>query len=128
MENELKYESVEAFLKNGRVKRADVVLMRNKKAFFSWLIMWATKSKWSHTALIFAVPNFESGFDNTFVIESTGDGVDIADLRYYLEEHSNEYDVGIKRVERDWLTNDKEGLVIRKKNSREHSESDQSEI
>lgn len=112
--NKLNYMTVEEFLSGNNLKRADVMLSRNKKAFFSRLIMWATKSSWSHAALIFVIPRPESGFDNTFVIESIGDGVDITDLRYYLEEHSKEYDVGIKRLERDWFTNEGEGLAIRK--------------
>lgn len=106
--------TVEEFLKSNLLKRSDVMLSRHKKALFSKLIMWGTKSSWSHTALIFVIPKLESGFEHTFVIESVGDGVDITNLRYYLIDHAKEYDVGFKRLESEWFANDDEGKRIRK--------------
>ena len=115
MDNQLEYTTAEEFLNSGSLKRVDVMLSKNKKAFFSKLIMWATKSNWSHAALVFVISSPKTGFDNTFVIESTGDGVDITNLRYYLEEHSKEYDIGFKRLDVEWFSNDKLGLEIRKR-------------
>lgn len=115
MENQMKYETVDKFLTSNRLKRADVVLTRGKKSIFSKLIMGATKSYWSHAALVFAIPKPETGFDNTFVIESIGDGVDITNLSHYVKDHAEEYDVGIRRLESNWFSNDKGGLAIRKR-------------
>ena len=35
MESQMKYETVDEFLKSDRLKRADVVLLGGKKSFFS---------------------------------------------------------------------------------------------
>ncbi len=79
---------VKEFLEREDVlKRSDVMLSRHKKALFSKLIMWGTKSLFSHAALVFVIPFKEEGFANTFIIESIGDGIDITNLYYYLVEH-----------------------------------------
>ncbi len=115
MENQMKYETVDEFLKSDKLKRADVVLVGGKKSFFSKMIMKATNSHWSHAALVFVIPHRETGFENTFVIESIGDGVDITDLSYYIKKHAEEYDVGIRRLDHDWFSDDGKGLDIRKR-------------
>ena len=115
MENQMKYETVDEFLKSGKLKRADVVLTGGKKSFFSKMIRKATDSHWSHAALVFAIPHQGTGFDNTFVIESIGDGVDITNLNYYIKEHAEDYDVGIRRLEHDWFSKDRQGLDIPKR-------------
>jgi hypothetical protein len=115
MENQMKYETVDEFLKSDRLKRADVVLVGGKKSFISRMIKKATNSHWSHAALVFVIPHRQTGFENTFLIESIGDGVDITDLSYYLKEHAEEYDVGIRRLDHDWFSGDGKGLSIRKR-------------
>jgi hypothetical protein len=115
MQNRTSSQTVEEFLKSDKLKRADVMLSRGKKSFFSKLIMWGTRSNWSHAALVFAIPKPEEGFDNTFVIESVGDGVDITNLRYYVVDHADEYDVAIKRLEAEWFSNEEQGLAIRRR-------------
>ncbi len=105
---------VKEFLEREDVlKRSDVMLSRHKKAFFSKLIMWGTKSLWSHAGLVFVIPHKKEGFEHTFIIESVGDGVDITNLDYYLVDHAEEYDVGFKRLESDWFVGD-QGKDIRK--------------
>ncbi len=105
---------VKEFLEREDVlKRSDVMLSRHKKALFSKLIMWGTKSLFSHAALVFVIPFKEEGFANTFIIESIGDGIDITNLDYYLVEHGEDYDVGFKRLESEWFSG-KEGKNIRK--------------
>ena len=115
MENQMTHETVDEFLKSDKLKRADVVLVGGKKSFFSRMIKKATNSHWSHAALVFVIPHRETGFENTFVIESIGDGVDITDLRYYVKDHAGEYDVGIRRLDHDWFSGDGNGLKIRKR-------------
>jgi hypothetical protein len=115
MEDRITYETADEFLKGGRLKRTDVVLTRARKSFISKLIMCGTKSNWSHTALIFVIADPQTGYDNTFVIESIGDGIDITNLRFYLEEHAEDYDVGIKRLESGWFAEGQMGLKIRRR-------------
>ena len=106
--------TVEEFLKSNMLKRSDVMLARHKKALFSKLIMWGTKSSWSHVTLIFEIPRPESGFENTIVLESGEHGARVTNLRYYLIDHAKEYDVAFKRLESEWFANDDEGKRIRK--------------
>jgi hypothetical protein len=105
---------VEDFLKQGKLRRADVVLCRGKRSFFSWLIRWATRSRFSHAAIVFVIPNEDLGFQNTFLIESVISGVDITDLRHYVIEKSRDYDVAIKRLESPWFSSDPDGKEVRR--------------
>ena len=60
---------VEDFLAGNYLERADVVLTRRNWDLASWAIRWATNSRFSHAAMVFTGPQFESGYSNTFVIE-----------------------------------------------------------
>jgi hypothetical protein len=61
---------VEDFLAGKYLERADVVLTRREWDVSSWAIRWATNSPFSHAAMVFTGPQFESGYTSTFVIES----------------------------------------------------------
>jgi hypothetical protein len=76
---------VDAFLKDAHLylKRCDVVLCSGRSVF-SRLIKWATKSVFSHAALVFLIPDKQQGFDNTFILESNSKGVDLTNLRLCL--------------------------------------------
>lgn len=104
---------VETFLASAdrHLRRSDIVLCRGKKSLFSKLISWATKSQYSHAALVFLIPQFDAGFRNTFLIESVPSGVDITDLRHYVVDHADAYDVVVRRLDRDWFTEDVQRLV-----------------
>lgn len=93
--------TVEQFLREGHLQHGDIVLFRGKGGILSRLIRWATKSHFSHAALVFVIPKREEGFENAYVIESGGGGVDLTDLRHYLE--SDDYDVAVRRFERPWF-------------------------
>ncbi len=101
--------TVDAFLSGPYLQRSDVVLTRTHRDFRSWLIRWATKGSFSHAALVFLVPHQEKGFNNSFVIESTSKGVDLANLADYLNDRRSV--VGIKRVNNGWFQNDAQSLV-----------------
>ena len=60
---------VEDFLAGKYLERADVVLTRREWDISSWAIRWATNSPFSHAAMVFTGPQFESGYTSTFVIE-----------------------------------------------------------
>lgn len=104
---------VETFLDEAalHLRRSDVVLCRGKRSLFSRLIRWATRSHFSHTAVVFLIPKHDEGFNNTFLIESITSGVDITDLHHYAVEHADAYDVAIKRLERDWFDENVQRLV-----------------
>ncbi len=61
---------VETFLAGTYLERADVVLTRRDWDLASWMIRWATGSPFSHAAMVFTGPQFESGYSTTFVIEA----------------------------------------------------------
>lgn len=105
---------VQEFLAQGKLRRADVVLCRGKRSFFSWLIRWATRSLFSHAAIIFVIPNEDLGFQNTFLIESVTSGVDVTDLQHYVIDKSRDYDVAIKRLEAPWFSSDPDGKEVRR--------------
>jgi hypothetical protein len=100
---------VEDFLAGNYLERADVVLTRHNWDLASWTIRWATKSLFSHAAMVFTGPQFESGYSNTFVIESGTKGVDLTDLRDYIADKSAF--LAIKRFKTDWFDETKQARV-----------------
>jgi hypothetical protein len=99
----------------GKLKRADVLVTRSKGSLLGWLIRFGTQSYWNHAAMVYVIRNPELGYDSTFIIESGGAGIDIHNIAHYFER-PKKYDVGIKRLGRDWFQNDKDGgLRFRRK-------------
>jgi len=87
--------SVGQFLDGSNLERADVMLTRRHGSLFSSLIRWATKSHFSHSALVFLVPHREKEFNHTFVIEAGTKGVDLTNLEDYVNDRAQA--VAIKR-------------------------------
>jgi hypothetical protein len=100
---------VEDFLAGNYLERADVVLTRRNWDFSSWAIRYATNSPFSHAAMVFTGPQFESGYSNTFVIESGTKGVDLTNLRDYIADKSAF--LAIKRFKKDWFDETKQSRV-----------------
>jgi hypothetical protein len=100
---------VTEFLSGPYLHRADVILTRKNRDLRSWLIRWATRGAFSHAALVFLVPHEEKGFNNTFVIESASKGVDLTNLRHYLDDRRHV--VGIKRAKGSWFDERAQCLV-----------------
>src|SRR5882757_3224319 len=98
--------SAARFLTNAAhyLQRGDVVLCKGKATLFSLAIRWWTRSHFSHTALVFAVPSAEEGFERTFLIEAGTSGVDITDLKHYAVDRARAYDIAIKQFEQPWMT------------------------
>jgi hypothetical protein len=67
------------FLDGGHLSRADIVLVRGT-SLFSRAIRFATRSPFSHAALIFLIPDPESGFERTFMIEAVPRGISIRSI------------------------------------------------
>lgn len=100
---------VETFLEGNYLKRSDIVLTRRDWDLTSWVIRWATGSPFSHAALIFTGPKFESGFTNTFVIEASTAGVDLTNLRDYIADKSSF--LAVKRFKKEWFDEPKQSRV-----------------
>jgi hypothetical protein len=100
---------VEDFLAGSFLERADVVLTRRDWDLASWVIRWATNSPFSHAAMVFTGPQFESGYTNTFVIEAGTGGVDLTNLRDYIADKSAF--VAVKRFKKEWFDEDKRARV-----------------
>ena len=100
---------VEDFLAGKYLERADVVLTRRAWDISSWAIRWATNSPFSHAAMVFTGPQFESGYTSTFVIESGTSGVDLTNLRDYIADKSAF--IAIKRFKQPWFDEAKQSRV-----------------
>lgn len=100
---------VETFLAGEYLERSDVVLTRRDWDLTSWVIRWATGSPFSHAAMVFTGPQFESGYSNTFVIEAGTSGVDLTNLRDYIADKSAF--LAIKRFKSDWFDEPKQARV-----------------
>ena len=99
----------ETFLAGTYLERADVVLTRRDWDLASWMIRWATGSPFSHAAMVFTGPQFESGYSTTFVIEAGTGGVDLTNLRDYIADKSAF--LAIKRFRREWFDEPKQARV-----------------
>jgi hypothetical protein len=100
----------------GKLKRADILVTRSKGSLLGWLIRFGTKSYWNHAAMVYVIRGPELGYDSTFIIESGGSGIDIHNIGHYFER-PGKYDIGIKRLEKDWFQDDREdgGLRFRRR-------------
>lgn len=98
---------VDEFLADANLylQRCDVVLCSGR-SLLSRIIKWATKSVFSHAAMVFLIPDRKQGFDSTFILESSSEGVDLTNLRHYLVDEADKYNVAIKRLDADWFTVD----------------------
>ncbi len=100
---------VDEFLAGNYLERADVVLTRRDGDFTSYLIRWATNSPFSHAAMVFTGPTFETGVSGTFVIEAASGGVDLTNLKDYATDKSSF--VAIKRFKQSWFDENKKSRV-----------------
>lgn len=92
---------VSEFLRGNYLQLSDVVLTQRSGDIASTIIRWATKSAFSHAAMIFTSERFDTGISGTFVIEAGTSGVDITNFSDYAE--SKGAFVAIKRLNREWF-------------------------
>ena len=102
-------KSIDEFLAGRFLRRADVVLTSRKNDLASYLIRTATKSPFSHAALVFTGPQVELGYTSTFVIEAATGGVDLASIKAYAADKSVFF--AIKRLRQPWFDPDKQSRV-----------------
>jgi hypothetical protein len=90
--------TVAQFLKsaNLHLRKGDIILSRSP-TLTSWLICKATGSSFSHAALVFVVSEPAEGYDNTFLLESTGSGVGLANLQHYIGGKKPNAEIAILR-------------------------------
>ena len=91
--------TIKAFLEGADryLRRGDIILSRSPN-FTSWLIRSATGSAFSHAALVFLVPQPELGLRNTFLLESLGAGVGLANLRDYVSGRHPQSEIAVLRL------------------------------
>lgn len=100
---------VDEFLAGEYLERADVVLTRRDWDISSYLIRLATKSPFSHAAMVFTGPQFEQGYSSTFVIEAGTGGVDLTNISDYIADKSTF--IAIKRFKQPWFDQAKQSRV-----------------
>lgn len=86
-----------------RLRVSDVVLRINhsRREVFAHLIRMATKSQWSHSALVYLVNDPPKGLENTLLVEARPKGVVMTSWRNEVLP-TDEFTVGIKRPKLDW--------------------------
>jgi len=107
--NDVWPKDVTSFLSGNYLDRADVVLTRRTGDIAAAVIRWATHSPFSHAALVFTGPQFDSGISGTFVIESGTGGVDLTSFTDYTNNKSTF--IAIKRLRQDWFTAPRQSRV-----------------
>lgn len=80
-----------------KLKVADIIFLRERGDFTSWVIRKFTNSHWSHVALVFAVPDKKISFNNYLIIESNQSGLEIHRIQKYTK-HLNRFDIAVKRI------------------------------
>ncbi|MEX1109892.1 MAG: hypothetical protein WEC00_13355 [Dongiaceae bacterium] len=104
---------IETFLDGGHLSRADIVLVRGT-SLFSRAIRFATRSPFSHAALIFLIPDRQSGFERTFLIEAVPKGISIrgiADAIGAGPGKGPKTALAVLRLERPWFNADVQKIV-----------------
>lgn len=113
-----------------KLRRMDILLTRHRghifRNFVSRTISRFTRCYWSHVAAVFLVPDHDESFNNTFVMESYGPGVDIHRMEKYLSTH-REYDVAVLRLRADWFTGLQGGLPASDETEKEEDVSEETE-
>ena len=91
---------VNRFLENADryLKRGDILLSRSP-TWSSRLIRFMSGGFFSHSALVFLVPQKSEGFEQTFVIESLYEGVGIGNLNRYVTGRKPMEEVGVLRLQ-----------------------------
>lgn len=76
---------------------ADIILTTKYKSIFSRSIRKATKSNWSHVALILKIPEETAFNKKILIVEAVKNGIQIHRIQKYTR-HRDKFDIGVKRV------------------------------
>jgi len=105
-------KKVDDFLAGEYLQKADIMLeQRWSGDVAAWVIRWATNSQFSHAALVYTAPPYDSGVSNTFVIEAGTKGVDLTKLTDYVHDSRVNF-IAIKRLKpQPWFDTNREARV-----------------
>jgi DNA-binding transcriptional regulator YdaS (Cro superfamily) len=105
-------KKVDDFLAGEYLQKADVMLeQRWSGDVAAWVIRWATNSLFSHAALVYTAPPYDSGVANTFVIEAGTKGVGLTKLTDYVHDSHVNF-IAIKRLKpASWFDSDRQARV-----------------
>ncbi|MBI4333207.1 MAG: hypothetical protein HY673_18230 [Chloroflexi bacterium] len=98
--------AMKELVEGDKLKRVDILLTRSQGSLVGWLIRFGTRSYWNHAAMVYVIRDPKEGYSNTFIIESSGGGVDIHNISHYFER-PKQHDVGIRRLETEWFQSGK---------------------
>ncbi|MFN0218887.1 MAG: hypothetical protein ACKVP4_08760 [Hyphomicrobium sp.] len=102
---------VDEFLAGEYLNKADVVLTRRSGDIASYIIRWATGSLFSHAAMVYTAPPFDTGISETFVIEAGTGGVDLTKLSDYVRGDNADF-VAFRRLKsKPWFDGNRQARV-----------------
>lgn len=110
--NDVWPKKVDDFLAGEYLQKADVMLEQRWSGDVpAWIIRWATNSQFSHAALVYTAPPYDSGVSNTFVIEAGTKGVDLTKLTDYVHDSRVNF-IAIKRLKpQPWFDTSRQSRV-----------------
>jgi hypothetical protein len=111
-QNDVWPKKVDDFLAGEYLQKADVMLEQRLSGDIpAWVIRWATNSEFSHAALVYTAPPYDSGVSNTFVIEAGTKGVDLTKLTDYVHDSRVNF-IAIKRLKpQPWFDTNRQSRV-----------------
>lgn len=93
---------VEQFVLGRHLSWGDVALSRNEYNPLSWLIRHATDANFAHAAMVFLEPNWQVGWQSTYLIESVFAGVEVTDIKDYFKHPR--LSVAVRRLNHPWFS------------------------
>ncbi|MBS0238105.1 MAG: hypothetical protein JSR89_06750 [Proteobacteria bacterium] len=105
-------KKVDDFLAGEYLQKADVMLeQRWSGDVAAGVIRWATNSFFSHAALVYTAPPYDTGVSNTFVIEAGTKGVGLTKLTDYVHDSHVNF-IAIKRLKpASWFDSNRQARV-----------------
>lgn len=101
----LSRDAMRSLVEEGRLKRVDILLTHSRGSLIGRLIRFGTKSYWNHAALVYVLRDADKGYQQTFIIESGGEGIDIHNISRFLGP-GRKTDVAVLRLEAPWFQED----------------------
>ena len=80
-----------------KLQVADIILVRERR-LISKVIFKGTDSYWSHSLIVFSVPDKKSSFKSILVVGAEARGIEMHRIQKFSKKLNNSYDMGIKRV------------------------------
>jgi hypothetical protein len=90
-----------------KLKRADILLAHTKRSYWGWLIRLGTRCYWNHALIIYMVRDTQQVYDKALIIDPKMGGIHMGNITHY-SKNPNQYDVAVKRLEKEWFQNGSE--------------------